>query len=113
MIMTTEVIVAIIGVFGVIMSAVIAALVSYKLAAHNIREEEQRRSALAQQTMNDSFKLLVQAYHDDRASMRQELAELKGDVLQLTNHVVRLEVELTKNGQIVPPRPARVARAAA
>jgi ABC-type transport system involved in cytochrome bd biosynthesis fused ATPase/permease subunit len=111
--MAPEIIVAIIGVAGVIASAICSAVVTYKIAASKVREEEQRLSALSQQSMNESFRLLVQAYHEDRTSMRQEMAELKEDVLHLANHVVRLEAELARNGHIIPPRPARAARSAA
>lgn len=110
-----EVVVALIGVAGVIISSIVSAFVAHGVGARQARASERTASAETQQAMNDSFRLLIETFQEERAFLRSEVEGLKGDIQNmstdialLTSHVTRLEQELVKNGNIVPPRPVRV-----
>lgn len=109
-----EIVVALIGLAGIALSNLITGLVTYKVGASNARAAERLASAEAQKSVNDAFRLLVDTFQEDRRVMRDEITEMKAevhalgeDIVLLTRHVERLELEIVKDGKVVPPRPVR------
>lgn len=110
----SEYFIAIAGMVGAVITALITGFVTYRVGAGNARAAEKLASSEVQIAVNDAFKLLIATLSSDREKMRDEIAEMKVeiqtmgmDIVLLTTHVARLEDELVKTGAIVPPRPSR------
>jgi capsular polysaccharide biosynthesis protein len=107
----TELLVAIVTLIGVVVSSIITAWVTSKANKASsdiaVKIASQQATEESHRVVNDSFKLLIETFENDRVETRKEMEELRFEIHTLSQHMVRLEEELIKNGHIVPPRPVR------
>jgi len=112
-----EIIIAVIGLVGILFSSTLTWLVTDRVGkrAADIaaKDAAKRATEESQRVVNESFQILIQALHDDRAETKKEMEEMKQEIQILSQHMGRLEEELVKNGHIVPPRPVRARAVAA
>ncbi len=113
--LVVPIIVALIGLVGIIFTGV----VSWKTGARNARIHEREAGAEAQKSVNEAFSALVKTLQDERKEMRDErkemrheIAGLKTEVQALYTYVSQLETEVVRMGGTTPPRPIHMTKVA-
>lgn len=100
---------ALIAVVGAVVAAALGALAQAVAARLTAKPASKTADAAVQTAINDGFaKLMAERERLDEV-LRSEMEDLRGEVRNLTQHVISLESLLRDNGleAVIPPRPVK------